>query len=194
MTQAIKKILLGAALIVGLGGYVQWSSTQNQTAAAQTTDTAATTSTNPATTQPIAITTTGTTNNTSQDDDSNTNDEGTAEPATTPASTPTPVATSQPTQTGQYKNGTYSGSVASTNYGDVQVSAVISGGKLADVTFLTYPSDRGHSAQISTYAMPILKSEAISTQSANVDIVSGATQISEGFQSSLSDALASAHV
>jgi uncharacterized protein with FMN-binding domain len=231
MTQAIKKILLGAALIVGLGGYVQWSSTQNQTASAATTttentpvatatpvnDTTSSPSTPTPSQTPVAITqpTTRTRNNDSEEGDGG-GDEGSEgqsiasapvqptvtkpvvatiiKPTVVKPVVTTPAPTPAPVQTGQYKNGTYTGSVASTNYGDVQVAAVISGGKLVDVTFLSYPSNRGHSAQISTYAMPILKSEAITSQSANVDIVSGATQISGGFQSSLADALAAAHV
>jgi uncharacterized protein with FMN-binding domain len=60
---------------------------------------------------------------------------------------------------------------------------------LASVSFLQYPSDRGTSQRISAQAMPILQSEAIQAQSANVDVVSGATQISQGFISSLAQAL-----
>jgi len=105
-------------------------------------------------------------------------------PTPTPAPTPTPVA-----QSGQYKNGTYTGPVVDAFYGNVQVSATISGGQLASVNFLQYPNDRGTSQRISSEAMPILQSEAIHAQSANVDVVSGATQISQGFIESLSQAL-----
>jgi uncharacterized protein with FMN-binding domain len=41
-------------------------------------------------------------------------------------------------------------------------------------------------------ALPILKQEAIAAQSANVSIVSGATQDSQAFQQSLGAALAEA--
>jgi uncharacterized protein with FMN-binding domain len=110
--------------------------------------------------------------------------------STTPASTPTPTPTPTPApQTGKYKNGTYTGPVVDAFYGNVQVSATISGGQLASVSFLQYPSDRGTSQRISAQAMPILQSEAIQAQSANVDVVSGATQISQGFISSLAQAL-----
>ena len=166
MRQAIKKILLGAALIVGLGGYVQWSSTQNQTASAQTTTTE---NTPVATATPVNHTPT---------------------PASTPP--PAPTATPVPVQTGQYKNGTYTGSVASTDYGEIQVSATISGGQLADITFLAYSANQGRSIQIKDYSIPLLKTEAITAQSANVDIVSGATQTTQAFQESLGAALTKA--
>jgi len=69
--------------------------------------------------------------------------------------------------------------------------AVIQGGALVDVTFPQSPSN-GHSAQIARQALPILKQEAIAVQSANVNIVSGATQDSQAFQQSLASALAQA--
>ena len=95
-----------------------------------------------------------------------------------------------PIQTGQYKDGTYTGSVADAYYGYIQVEAVIQGGKLSDVIFLQYPSDRRTSVQINSQAMPYLKSEAIQAQSANVNIVSGASDSSRAFIESLGSALA----
>lgn len=93
---------------------------------------------------------------------------------------------------GAYKDGTYTGSVADAFYGNVQVQVTVKNGKIADVSFLNYPNDRGHSIFINTMAMPMLKSEAMRTQSANVDGVSGATLTSQAFSESLSAALASA--
>lgn len=93
---------------------------------------------------------------------------------------------------GQYKNGSYTGNVADAYYGNVQVKAVISGGKISDVQFLQHPSDRGTSIEINNYAMPILTQEAVQVQNSNVDIVSGATETSLAFRDSLSSALAQA--
>ncbi len=95
------------------------------------------------------------------------------------------------TQTG-FKDGQYTGEVASTIYGDVQVSAIINGGKMADVQILKFPDKPGHTTDLSNQSAPILKQEAITAQSANVNIVSGATQTSEGFMQSLASALAKA--
>lgn len=94
---------------------------------------------------------------------------------------------------GQYKNGTYTGSVADAFYGNVQVQVTISGGKITDVQFLQYPSDRSTSVYINSQAMPLLKQEAIQAQSANVAGVSGASATSAAFIQSLTDALSQAH-
>ncbi len=94
-----------------------------------------------------------------------------------------------PQTSGSYKDGTYTGSVADAFYGNLQVKAVISGGKITDVIFLQYPNDRSTSIEINTQAMPLLKQEAIAAQSAQVDGVSGATQSSHAFVESLGSAL-----
>ncbi|MGE5393039.1 MAG: FMN-binding protein [Candidatus Saccharibacteria bacterium] len=98
----------------------------------------------------------------------------------------------QPSQTGKYKDGQYVGSSVDAYYGNVQVRVTVQNGKIADVQFLDYPQDRRTSQMINSQAMPYLKEEAIQAQSANVDIVSGATDTSEAFQQSLSSALSQA--
>ena len=106
--------------------------------------------------------------------------------APTPVPTPAPTAT---TNTGQYKDGTYTGNVADAFYGSLQAVAVVQGGKLVNITFAQKPTN-GHSGQISAQTLPILKQEAITAQSANVNVVSGATQLSQAFDQSLASALA----
>ncbi len=103
--------------------------------------------------------------------------------------TSAPTTAPAPQQMGKYKDGTYTGSVADAFYGNIQVQAVISGGKIADVIFLQYPSDRSTSVYINSQAMPLLKQEAIQAQSAQVDGVSGATASSGAFIESLGNAL-----
>lgn len=109
--------------------------------------------------------------------------------STPPTSAPTTVVVATPKPTGKYKDGTYTGSVADAFYGNIQVKAVVSGGKIVDVIFLQYPNDRQTSIEINTQAMPILKQEAIAAQSAQVDGVSGATASSGAFIQSLQSAL-----
>lgn len=94
---------------------------------------------------------------------------------------------------GQYKNGTYTGSVEDAYYGNVQVSATISGGKIADVAFLQYPDTHDTSVMINQQAMPYLKQEALQTQNADVQIISGATFTSQAFIQSLASALKQAN-
>jgi uncharacterized protein with FMN-binding domain len=104
------------------------------------------------------------------------------------------AAASAPAQqpTGQYKNGTYTGSQVDAYYGIVQVAAVVSGGKLTNVKILQYPTAHSTSVYINQQALPYLIQEALSAQSANVNIISGATFTSEGFQQSLASALTQA--
>jgi uncharacterized protein with FMN-binding domain len=106
---------------------------------------------------------------------------------TTPSVSPTPGQS-----TGAYRNGQFTGSVADAYYGNVQVKAIITNGKISDVQFLQYPSDRRTSQMINSQAMPYLTQEAIQAQSAQVDGVSGATQTSRAFIESLTNALSQA--
>lgn len=107
-----------------------------------------------------------------------------------PAQVPT---TTTPSNTAQYKDGTYTGSVEDAYYGNVQVKAIISGGQITDVQFLQYPNDRETSRLINSQAIPMLTQQAIQAQSANVNGVSGATDTSMAFQASLTNALNQAH-
>lgn len=93
---------------------------------------------------------------------------------------------------GAYKDGIYIGSSADAFYGTIQVQAIVKNGKLADVQFLQYPNDRSESIQINQPAMPVLKQEALQAQSAQVDVVSGATDSSQAFMQSLASALSQA--
>ncbi len=113
-------------------------------------------------------------------------------PVTTATPTPTPAPTPAPKPQGQYVNGTYTGDAANAYWGDVQVQVSVSGGKIADVQFVQYPSDHSTSVYINDQAMPILKSEAIQAQSAQVNGVSGASYTSAAFQESLASALSQA--
>lgn len=121
-------------------------------------------------------------------------------PASVPKPTPTPAParavaptpSPAPPPRGVYANGTYTGTVADAFYGNVQVQAVVRGGRLTDVIFLDYPHDRGTSREINGQATPLLTQEAVQVQSASVDIISGATQTSLAFRDSLGVALAHA--
>ena len=99
------------------------------------------------------------------------------------------VADSQSAVEALYKDGKYDGRIADAYYGYIQVRAIIESGMLTGVQFLSYPSDRSYSVEINKHAMPILEAEAIKNQSANVDIVAGATNTSNAFRSSLGYAL-----
>ena len=110
-----------------------------------------------------------------------------AQAASATATSPAPSITGS----GQ-KDGTYIGPVVDVNWGNVQVQATIQNGKISNVQFVQYPSDRRTSQRINVYADPVLQQEAVQAQSANVDIVTGATLTSEGFMQSLQAALSQA--
>jgi uncharacterized protein with FMN-binding domain len=117
--------------------------------------------------------------------------------STTPSLKDSKTSTSTPTASvaaGLYKDGSYTGSITDAYYGNVQVSAIVSGGKLQRVIFLQYPNTHSDSVIINRQAMPYLQQEAIQAQSAQVDVVSGATFTSQAFQQSLQSALAQAQV
>jgi uncharacterized protein with FMN-binding domain len=84
---------------------------------------------------------------------------------------------------------TYTGSVAQTRWGPVQVKISVQGGRLTKVTILQHPSGNSRDAQINNYALPILINETVTAQSANIDMVSGATVTSGGYVRSLQAAL-----
>ena len=118
----------------------------------------------------------------------------TPQPKPTPAPTPAPIATPPPSPKNNsiYADGAYVGNSADAYYGNIQVKAIIQNGRITDVQFLDYPHDRRTSQMINSQAMPYLTSEAIQAQSAQVDIVSGATDSSMAFIQSLTSALAKA--
>jgi len=71
----------------------------------------------------------------------------------------------------------------------MQVAAVISGGKITDVKVLQKTNQGRRSVQISNQADPMLRSEVLQAQSANVSTIGGATYTSEGYLMSLQAAL-----
>jgi uncharacterized protein with FMN-binding domain len=86
------------------------------------------------------------------------------------------------------RNGTFTGTAVDNGYGNIQVQATINSGRLSAVSLLQQPSDR-KSTRINRNAAPVLSSEAISAQSARIDMVSGATYTSEAYAVSLQAAL-----
>jgi uncharacterized protein with FMN-binding domain len=69
----------------------------------------------------------------------------------------------------------------------------ISSGKITDVQALIYPNGNGRDEEINAYALPQLRQQVLTAQSANIDGVSGATVTSDGYRQSLQAALDAAH-
>jgi uncharacterized protein with FMN-binding domain len=85
------------------------------------------------------------------------------------------------------------GSVAQTRWGPVQVQVTIESGKITEVTALVVPNGNSRDQEINDYAVPQLRQQVLSAQSARIDGVSGATVTSGGYIESLQAALDAAH-
>jgi uncharacterized protein with FMN-binding domain len=83
----------------------------------------------------------------------------------------------------------FTGDVASTQWGPVQVQLTMEGGKITAVNVLQYPNGNHRDVEINDYALPILIDETTQAQSAQIDMVSGATVASDGYIRSLQSAL-----
>lgn len=115
----------------------------------------------------------------------------TTAPATTPAdpstsaSQPAPSTSDSPaTRDTAGETVTTQGSAESSRYGTVQVQVTFTGSRIAVITLLQAP-DGGRSLT----ALPKLQQEAIKAQSADIDTVTGATETSESYKTSLQAAI-----
>lgn len=104
----------------------------------------------------------------------------TTSPETTPADAPAAAS--------GYADGVQLGTAEYTEWGNVQVEVTIGDGVIVDVAAVEYPTGR-RSSEINDQAVPILEAQAIALQSADLDIVSGATYTSRAYADSLQAAL-----
>jgi uncharacterized protein with FMN-binding domain len=104
--------------------------------------------------------------------------------------TPAPTATPSSAQAG---NGAVTGPAVQNPYGEVQVQVTLVNGKITQIVALRLPNDLFRSAVISQEAEPLLREEALQAQSAQIDLLSGATYTSEAYVESLQGALDQAH-
>lgn len=81
------------------------------------------------------------------------------------------------------------GDAADTRYGAVQVQVTLDGKKITRIDVIRYPDESGRDREINSYALPQLNQEALAAQTAQIDVVSGATYTSDGYTRSLQSAL-----
>jgi uncharacterized protein with FMN-binding domain len=103
------------------------------------------------------------------------------------------TGTSGGTGSGGTANGTVTGPTVNTRFGPVQLQITFTNGQIGDVKALQLPTDRQRSAQISSYVAPILRQEVLTAQSAQIDLVSGATYTSYAYAQSVQAILDQAH-
>ena len=83
----------------------------------------------------------------------------TPSPSTARSTTPSPstsTSTPSPSPSRSSARKTYTGSVAQTRWGPVQVEVTVKAGKLTEVTVLQQPSGNSKDEEINAYALPIL--------------------------------------
>lgn len=90
--------------------------------------------------------------------------------------------------------GAVTGSAVDTRWGPVQVRITVAGGKITAVDVVEYPSGNPKDQEINAYAIPVLVQETLDAQSADIDMVSGATVTSDGYVQSLQSALDEANL
>ena len=71
----------------------------------------------------------------------------------------------------------------------MQVAVTVDASRVTDVAVLQYPTGNSKDEEINSYALPILIQQTLDRQSADIDMVSGATVTSGGYQQSLQSAL-----
>ena len=89
---------------------------------------------------------------------------------------------------------TYTGDAVDTRYGPVQVQITVASGKITAVDVLQVPMSDRHDQMINSQAVPIYNDETVQAQSADIDVVSGATYTWEGYTQSLQSAIDQANL
>jgi uncharacterized protein with FMN-binding domain len=86
------------------------------------------------------------------------------------------------------KSLTFTGSTVQTRWTPMKVSIVVKNKKITTVNVAVTP-ETARSSVIESQALPILKQEVLQSQSANINEVSGATDIFSGYVQSLQSAI-----
>jgi uncharacterized protein with FMN-binding domain len=81
------------------------------------------------------------------------------------------------------------GEAVSFQYGELQVKVSEHAGRITNVSIVRFDISDPHSESIDEYAVPRLRREVISAQSAHIDGVSGASYTSQAYEQSVQSAL-----
>jgi uncharacterized protein with FMN-binding domain len=121
-------------------------------------------------------------------------------PSTTttgPTTTTRPTTTTPPTPSSTTVPSTIRhavGAIEQYGYGAISVKVTVKGQAITAVSVASLQTAESYSQQIAQQTIPVLQSEVLSAQSANVNGISGATYTTQAFLSSLQSALNSLHV
>ncbi len=111
--------------------------------------------------------------------------------AATPSAAPSvaPSAASSTAAAAPAAPKTYVGQAVDTRYGPVQVQITVADGKITQVQAVQMPGGDPRDDEITQFSAPQLAQEALAAQSAQIDVVSGATYTSDGYAQSLQSAI-----
>ncbi len=107
---------------------------------------------------------------------------------TVASSTPGEPPPTTSTTTGASTNFTVLGASVPTEFGPFQVEIIIEGGEMVDIVTIAEPNDR-KSQRINDYVIPLYEEAVISTQSADIDAISGATVTWGAYTASIQSAM-----
>jgi uncharacterized protein with FMN-binding domain len=110
----------------------------------------------------------------------------TAAPSTSAKAAPSKSASGTKTVTGAAVPASEGGR---RQFGVVTVQLTVTNGKITAATVVSWPHNDPHSSEISSFAIPVLNSEVVAAQSAQINAVSGATITSDAYAQSLQAAL-----
>jgi uncharacterized protein with FMN-binding domain len=116
------------------------------------------------------------------------------QPASSGSSAQSGSSNSNGSSAGGSSPATYTGGVADTRWGPVQVEITVQGGKITQSKAVQYPQNNDRDVMINNYALPILDQETVQKQTASIDTISGATVTSDGYLQSLQSAIDQAHL
>lgn len=183
-----RALLIATGTVGGLGAVLavtppQFTSTENSSLAIAGAGAPVAT----ATTQGVAPdTTAATTPSAKASAKSSTKPKGTTQTQTPAANTP--AAT--PVQATKSVSGTFTGDSVDVKYGFVQVKITVVNGKITEAQAVQAPS--GKNDRWTQKAVPVLRQQTLTAQSANITGASGASYTSYGWYTSLASALAKA--
>lgn len=111
-------------------------------------------------------------------------------PASSAAASSAPTPTPKPSSTTKTVTGrAITVGEGRRTFGLLQVQLTLTNAKITAAIAIQYPENDSHSAQLSQFSIPRLSQEVLSSQSASIDAVSGATYTSDAYAQSVQAAL-----
>ena len=178
---------VGAATVAGLFGVLSFHTKSLSLAALSTTPPSAashqpSTSTPPTSTPSSPPTTAGSGGS-----------GGSGGPGTASSGGNPPTSTVPPTTTAPTGKASATGPVEQYGYGELSVKVTVSGGRITNVSVPKLLVAESYSQQLAQQVVPMLRSQVLQAQNANINGVSGATYTSEAYAMSLQAALKQLH-